>query len=67
MAGTIRNTDRTQCRIISGKQTNDVELEIKLSSQGAYVGKHLSFGLDGKVLLGKPLLPTGFGKTDRPG
>ena len=28
----------------------NVEFEIKLLNQGAYVGKHLSFGLNRKVL-----------------
>jgi hypothetical protein len=45
----------------------DVELEIKPFYQGAYVSEHLSFGLKGKVLKGKPLPPTGLGKSDCPG
>ncbi|MFC1859305.1 hypothetical protein ACFL9U_14945 [Thermodesulfobacteriota bacterium] len=33
----------------------NVEFEIKLLNQGAYVGKHLSFGLNGKVLEGNAI------------
>ena len=44
----------------------NVEFEIKPFKQGAYVGRHLSFGLNGKVLEGNaiaanpdpPLIPT---------
>ena len=32
-----------------------VEFEIKPLNQGAYVGKHLSFGLNGKVLRGNAI------------
>jgi hypothetical protein len=34
---------------------NNVEFEIKPGKQGAYVGKHLSFGLNGKVLEGNAI------------
>jgi hypothetical protein len=33
----------------------NVEFEIKLLNQGAYVGEHLSFGLNGKVLRGNAI------------
>ncbi|MFH1935665.1 MAG: hypothetical protein ABIN18_29365 [Pseudomonadota bacterium] len=33
----------------------NVEFEIKPFKQGAYVGKHLSFGLNGKVLEGNAI------------
>ena len=33
----------------------DVEFEIKPFKQGAHVGKHLSFGLKGKVLEGNAI------------
>jgi len=33
----------------------NVEFEIKPFKQGAYVGKHLSFGLNGKALEGKAI------------
>jgi len=33
----------------------NVEFEIKPVKQGAYVGKHLSFGLNGKVLEGNAI------------
>lgn len=45
----------------------DVELTIKPFKQGAYASERLSFGLDGKGFREMPLLPTGLGKTDRPG
>ncbi len=39
-----------------GKQwKRNVEFEIKPFKQGAYVGKHLSFGSDGKVIEGNAI------------
>ena len=47
----VRNTDQTLCwKTVETQRT--VEFEIKPLDQGAYVGKHLSFGLNGKVLRG---------------
>jgi hypothetical protein len=54
MAGILGKTDQTLCWITVETQRN-VEFEIKLCNQGAYVGKHLSFGLNGKVLRGNAI------------
>ena len=34
---------------------------------GVYASERLSLAVQGKALQGKPLLPTGLGKSDRPG
>ena len=44
-----------------------VEPEVQPGNQGAYASERLSLGMSGKVLRGQPLLPTGLGKSDRPG
>ena len=44
-----------------------VEPETKPFNQGVYVCERLNFGLNGKGPGEMPLLPTGFGKSDRPG
>ena len=43
------------------------ELEVEPVYSGAYACERLSFENPGKVLWGKLLLPTGLGKSDRPG
>jgi hypothetical protein len=54
MAGILRYTDQTLCWRPVETQRN-VEFEIKPFKQGAYVGRHLSFGLNGKVLEGNAI------------
>ena len=50
----VGNTDQTLCWKTVETQRN-VEFEIKPLNQGAYVGKHLSFRLNGKVLRGNAI------------
>jgi hypothetical protein len=50
----VGNTDQTLCWKTVETQRN-VEFEIKPLNQGANVGKHLSFGLNGKVLEGNAI------------
>ncbi len=68
MAGVTKETLSGQCWAgIAVPTSLDVELTIKPFKQGAYASERLSFGLDGKGFREMPLLPTGLGKSDRPG
>jgi len=54
MSSLMSSPDQTLCWKTVETQRN-VEFEIKPFKQGAYVGKHLSFGLNGKFLRGNAI------------
>jgi len=59
---TVRTLGRVSGGNLDGCRAGDITC-----CQGVYAGRCLSLGLHGKVLRGKLLLPTGLGKSDRPG
>jgi len=52
---------------VAGRASLGAELEVRPCGPGVYASERLSLGPPGKVLRGKLLLPTGLGKSDRPG